>query len=170
MTMTTADWALVISIISALISLAAFVWNIWSTFIYPKAKVRVSFGMVSITAIGSPDPVSKVLALSVTNMGPGEVTLNSALIAFRGPLLRLERFRPATNTHQFSGFEGLYEGACGRGLSCQISGRRTKLGVSGTSTPCPCKRRLSADRIHRLVRAQSLGASARYLEDTPLYS
>lgn len=38
--MTTADWALVISIGSLLISAPGFIWNVWSKFIYPKAKVR----------------------------------------------------------------------------------------------------------------------------------
>jgi hypothetical protein len=36
--MTTADWALVISLCSVAVSLAGFVWNVWSKFIYPRAK------------------------------------------------------------------------------------------------------------------------------------
>jgi hypothetical protein len=83
--MHTADWALVISILSAITSLAGFVWNVWSKFIYPKPQVRVHFSMV--TAIRprgprDPDPV-RVLSLSATNMGPSEVTLQSALLLFR---------------------------------------------------------------------------------------
>jgi len=80
--MTTADWALVISIISALISAAGFVWNVWSKFIYPKAKLHVSFGMAQIIEMGS-DWTPSVLRLSATNMGPGEVTLNNALVDFK---------------------------------------------------------------------------------------
>jgi hypothetical protein len=35
--MTTAVYAFVLSIFSFVVSLAAFVWNVWSKFIYPKA-------------------------------------------------------------------------------------------------------------------------------------
>jgi hypothetical protein len=82
---TTADWALVISICSAVVSLASFVWNVWSKFIYPKPKVDVHLSMV--TAVHprgphDPDPV-RVLRLSATNMGPADVTLRSALLMFQ---------------------------------------------------------------------------------------
>jgi hypothetical protein len=43
--MTTADWALIISLCSLLLAMAGFVWNVWSKFIYPKPKVRVSIGV-----------------------------------------------------------------------------------------------------------------------------
>jgi hypothetical protein len=84
--MTTADWALVISIFSAAVSLAGFVWNVWSKFIYPKPRVRVSFSMVSVVEFEhrNPDPV-RALSLSATNMGPSEVTLVSALVVFERP-------------------------------------------------------------------------------------
>jgi hypothetical protein len=78
--MTTADWAFVISIISALISAAGFVWNVWSKFIYPKPCVQVSFSMMTIFQGGRAD--EHILSLSATNMGPIEVTLHSALVAF----------------------------------------------------------------------------------------
>ena len=45
--MTTADWALIISLCSLLLAMAGFVWNVWSKFIYPKPKVRVSIGVHS---------------------------------------------------------------------------------------------------------------------------
>ena len=38
--MTTADWALAVSLFSFVVALAGFVWNVWSKFIYPRAKVR----------------------------------------------------------------------------------------------------------------------------------
>ena len=38
--MTTADWALAVSLCSFAVALAGFVWNVWSKFIFPKAKVR----------------------------------------------------------------------------------------------------------------------------------
>jgi hypothetical protein len=82
---TTADWALVISIFSAVVSLAGFVWNVWSKFIYPKPRVRVSFSMVTAFYPGhqrDPDPV-RALRLSATNFGPADVTLLSSLIRFK---------------------------------------------------------------------------------------
>jgi hypothetical protein len=83
--MTTADWALVISVCSAAVSLAGFVWNVWSKFIYPKPRVQTSFSMVTAfyPDIGvDPDPV-KALSLSATNMGPIEVTLRSAVVLYK---------------------------------------------------------------------------------------
>jgi hypothetical protein len=50
--MTTADWALVISILSALLSFAGFVWNVWSKFIYPKPDLRVHFSMMGFIGDG----------------------------------------------------------------------------------------------------------------------
>jgi len=41
--MQTADWALVIGLFSLVVSVASFIWNVWSKFIYPKPVVRVSF-------------------------------------------------------------------------------------------------------------------------------
>ena len=48
--------------------------------------------MVNIVEMGSPNPILKALALSATNMGPGEVTLNSAMIAFRGHFFGFKSF------------------------------------------------------------------------------
>ena len=76
--MKTADWALVISLCSAAISLAGFVWNVWSKFIYPKPKVLVSFNFMTIIQQGAVD--REALSLSATNMGPGPTTLQSALV------------------------------------------------------------------------------------------
>ncbi|KJC44114.1 hypothetical protein UB31_21320 [Bradyrhizobium sp. LTSP849] len=82
--MNTADWALVISICSAATSLAGFVWNVWSKFIYPKPRVQVSFSMVRAIRLGvSEDDPPRALMLSATNMGPSEVTLRSALVKFK---------------------------------------------------------------------------------------
>jgi hypothetical protein len=83
--MNTADWALVISLVSAAISLAGFIWNVWSKFIYPKPRVRVSFSMVTAfypRRPRDPDPV-RALRLSATNFGPADVTLLSSLVKFK---------------------------------------------------------------------------------------
>jgi hypothetical protein len=39
--MHTADWALVISLFSAVIALSSLAWNVWPKFIYPKPTVRI---------------------------------------------------------------------------------------------------------------------------------
>ena len=73
--MTTADWALVLSILSFVVSLAGFVWNVWSKFIYPRAKVRSNISLMLI--LGEGGPTQKTIALSATNYGPTDITLYS---------------------------------------------------------------------------------------------
>jgi hypothetical protein len=74
--MTTADWALVVSLFSFLVSLAGFVWNVWSKFIYPRAKVRAYIAVMLIFD-GDGSPARKTIQLSATNYGPTDVTLHS---------------------------------------------------------------------------------------------
>jgi hypothetical protein len=86
--MTVADWALVISLCSALVSLASFVWNVWSKFIYPKPSVVVSFQFVTMMTPAPHDAASlthsenNALSLSATNMGPGAVTLYNVVATY----------------------------------------------------------------------------------------
>jgi hypothetical protein len=88
--MTTADWALVISLFSFALSLAGFVWNVWSKFIYPKPVLRVHFAMVTIMGDDSSDDFD-LLCLTATNMGPVEITLKSALVMFARTLIKKKR-------------------------------------------------------------------------------
>ena len=74
--MSTADWALVISLFSFLVSLAGFVWNVWSKFIYPRAKVR-AYIAVMLNFDGDGSPARKTIQLSATNYGPTDITLHS---------------------------------------------------------------------------------------------
>jgi hypothetical protein len=74
--MTTADWALVVSLFSFLVSLAAFVWNVWSKFIYPRAIVRAHIGVMLIFD-GDGSPARNTIQLSATNYGPTDITLQS---------------------------------------------------------------------------------------------
>jgi hypothetical protein len=78
---TTADYALIVSIASAAVSIASFVWNVWSKFIYPKPRIAVSIGFMSvIDQHGSAsDLAENVISLSATNYGPGEATLYCAV-------------------------------------------------------------------------------------------
>ena len=80
--MTTADWALIISLISAGVSAAGFVWNVWSKFIHPKPYVDVSFNRMQVLR-GGVGSGQYALCLSATNMGPGQVTLYAAVAGKR---------------------------------------------------------------------------------------
>jgi len=71
--MTTADWALVVSLFSFVVSLAGFIWNVWSKFVYPKAKVRSYIAVMNIVGDGTPG--RKTISLSATNYGPTDITL-----------------------------------------------------------------------------------------------
>jgi hypothetical protein len=74
---TTADYALIVSICSAAVSLFSLAWNVWSKFIYPKPRVRVSFAVVNILqSDGFSDPF---LSLTTVNHGPSETTLHNII-------------------------------------------------------------------------------------------
>lgn len=72
--MTTADWALIVSLFSFLVSLGGFVWNVWSKFIYPKAQVRVTISIMDMSSNGE-----RVIMLSASNYGPTDITLKLAI-------------------------------------------------------------------------------------------
>lgn len=80
---TTSDWALIISLCSFAVALGSFIWNVWSKFIYPMPRVRVSFQAVQIFHPGQPDHERKLITLSTTNFGPGEVMVTAAVIRTR---------------------------------------------------------------------------------------
>jgi hypothetical protein len=88
--MTTADWALIISICSVFLSLAALAWNIWSKFIYPKPSLVVTFAVMEILdEDGLHDPF---LNLSITNHGPIVATVASSLAQTDEGFFRRRRF------------------------------------------------------------------------------
>lgn len=77
---TTADYALIISLCSAAISLASFLWNIWSKFIFPKPKLTVGFAnMISFSVHDRESPALQALGMTAINHGPGPVILSSAV-------------------------------------------------------------------------------------------
>lgn len=80
--METSDWALIISLFSLLLSLAGFIWNVWSKFVFPKPRVAVSFMVMHV--VGS-DQRQRFLSLDVTNFGPSEVTISCAVARPRKP-------------------------------------------------------------------------------------
>jgi hypothetical protein len=77
--MTPADYALIMSIASIFISIGALVWNVWQKFLFVKPALQVSFGVWRILQPGAPGHNQRLLHLSVTNMGPGPVILNSCV-------------------------------------------------------------------------------------------
>jgi hypothetical protein len=81
--MTTGDWALIISLCSFAVALGSFIWNVWSKFIYPKPRVRVSFTASIIFHPGHADHKQEFLSLGATNLGPGDVILHSAVLRSR---------------------------------------------------------------------------------------
>ncbi|RYZ63621.1 MAG: hypothetical protein EOP09_17355 [Proteobacteria bacterium] len=81
--MTTSDWALVISLLSMLIAMGSFIWNVWSKFIFPKPRLQVSF-MVMETIPPLPN-LEHLLCLSATNHGPGEVVIQLAVARRKRP-------------------------------------------------------------------------------------
>jgi hypothetical protein len=81
--MTTADYALIVSMLSLVLSLGSFIWAIWSKFIHPKPKIKVTFSVMNlIDANGLSAPF---LGLYVTNFGPTETTLKSVVCRSRKP-------------------------------------------------------------------------------------
>jgi hypothetical protein len=94
---TTADYALIVSLVSLCFAVAGFVWNVWSKFIYPKPKVRVHLDLklchlrtshiASLReggAIAGGFPIDEMscpaISLGVTNFGPGTVIVDMATV------------------------------------------------------------------------------------------
>ncbi|KQZ05877.1 hypothetical protein ASD21_17980 [Caulobacter sp. Root1455] len=87
--LTTADYALIVSLFSVAISLASFVWNVWSKFIYPKGDVRVSFHQATITGPGiEPENRPMFMCVSASNYGPSEVEFYSVICIHREGLFK----------------------------------------------------------------------------------
>jgi hypothetical protein len=85
--MTTADYALIVSIISALTAFFSLGWNVWQKFIYPKARLRVHFHTCCVT-MGDHPPWPRYVALSATNFGPTDVTVHSVAMLTDAGLFR----------------------------------------------------------------------------------
>lgn len=111
--MTTADWALIISLGSLLVAVSAFVWNVWSKFIYPKPKIDVSFNVM--TTFGGTGNDTNMFVLTVTNFGPVANHIKMAIA--REPPRGLRRRRqmgilsplhdfPAKENHSLGPFSG----------------------------------------------------------------
>lgn len=78
--MTTADYALIVSICSGVVALGSLGWNIWSKFIYPKPRLRARFA--AVVMLDGQQPAPRFLSLTLTNHGPIECTVHSVHAAF----------------------------------------------------------------------------------------
>jgi hypothetical protein len=80
--MTTADWALTVSIMSAVLSFFALAWNVWQKYIFVRPAVYVGFGVYQIMQRSGPNtmkPTSELLQVTATNMGPGPVIIHTLI-------------------------------------------------------------------------------------------
>jgi hypothetical protein len=151
--MQTADWALVISILSAMVSLASFVWNVWSKFIYPKPVLRVSFSMVQIVDQGS-DYIPSVLRLTATNMGPGEVSLGNALVEFKGHFFQSEGFALLSTLDNYPLHQDVMRGHFGAGFPAKLP-----VGEQYSAYLYPAHERLAKGDYQRIGFTDSFGRS-----------
>jgi hypothetical protein len=149
--MTTADWALVISICAAVVSLASFVWNVWSKFIYPKPMIRVSFAMVQIVAADS-DYIPNVLCLSATNMGPGDVSLRNVLIGFRGHFHESKGFGLLSTLENYPLYQDTTRGYFGASFPVKVA-----VGEQYSAYLIPAHERLAKGDYQRIGFTDSFG-------------
>ncbi|UAL11664.1 hypothetical protein [Caulobacter segnis] len=98
--MTTADWALAISLLSFCVALASFIWNVWSKFIYPKPKVEVSFGVMRSYQQGE-EPSAPFLTMVITNHGPGSVKAHMAIVRGRRRFFKRRAMGVLNPIHNF---------------------------------------------------------------------
>jgi len=86
--MTTADYALLVSLTSLLVAMGALIWNVWQKFIFVKPEVHVSFGIWSVLRATTPDSMGpsgqRLLILTAANMGPGPVVLTMCIVKRNG--------------------------------------------------------------------------------------
>ncbi|QGZ36585.1 hypothetical protein [Stappia indica] len=66
------ELAIFVSIVSLIIAIASFIWNVWSKFIYPKPRIRV---YASVMSVYSGEIEDEILVVSAVNFGPIEATI-----------------------------------------------------------------------------------------------
>jgi hypothetical protein len=82
LSMQTADWALIVSLISLVVALVSLAWNIWTKFVYPRPAVRVRARVMRVFQVDGPKG-PPIVCVDMTNHGPGNVTINHAQIRCR---------------------------------------------------------------------------------------
>lgn len=94
---TTADYALIVSLSSATLSLFGLGWNIWSKFIYPKPRLEVSISFTIAVGPGT-DHLPPVISVVATNHGPSEITIQSLVGLVRSQRVFTKRNRALFRT------------------------------------------------------------------------
>ena len=82
--MNTADWAIVISLCALAISASSFIWNVWSTFIHPKPKSKVTWWKVHPDI---PSGNDELIVLECVNLGPTDLILQGPVLPTLKPNL-----------------------------------------------------------------------------------
>jgi hypothetical protein len=95
--LTTADYALFISGVSALISIMALLWNVWQKYLFVKPSLQVAFGIFSVLERQPGAEVAtrsdrELLSLMVTNLGPGPVILYACVVKLKADLWKRGRY------------------------------------------------------------------------------
>jgi hypothetical protein len=75
MALGTEDWAFLISGVSLAVAIAGFIWRIFEKYIYVKPALQIGFAVMTTF----PGPEVHLLALSVTNMGPGAAVIYNCM-------------------------------------------------------------------------------------------
>jgi hypothetical protein len=90
---TTADYALILSLIAAFISLANFGWSVWSKFIFPKPRLKVK--LTHVIAVGHQiEDFPNAIGATAINYGPTDLTL-IALVGWVSPASPFSKSRRA---------------------------------------------------------------------------
>ncbi len=76
--MTMATAAFVISLLSMLIALTSLAWNIWSKFIYPKAKLEITCGVKVVVSNVIED---EVFEITMVNHGPTDTKITHCCVS-----------------------------------------------------------------------------------------
>jgi hypothetical protein len=163
--MTIADWAFIISVCSALVSLAGFVWNVWSKFIYPKPRVAVALRfMTMFSASEESDDAflskseNNAVALSATNMGPIAVTLFSAVATkgrrgwLRRRPVKMGTLNPLPHFPNYPGEFQITAGPFAGGLP-----KKVEVGDHFTAYFIPDHEELAKDEIDRVGFSDTFG-------------
>ncbi|WP_313010928.1 hypothetical protein [Brevundimonas sp.] len=98
--MTTADYALIVSICSGVVAACSLGWNVWSKFIYPKPRLRIVFCAITIIDhVTAPEDRPRYLAVNITNHGPIETTVHSFSVKFSRGRFKKPQFAYITPIH-----------------------------------------------------------------------
>lgn len=81
--MTIADWAFVVSLFSAALSLFSLGWNVWSKWVHPKPRIVMSMAVMNLIGGGRPGISEPFIAIYATNHGPTETTLKTLICRSR---------------------------------------------------------------------------------------